>query len=187
MDDDSVATRGAFDFITDRQAEVLDLLANNRTSKEMAFTLGVSEAAINRRIEVLRSRLGGVTRHELARRYRDWCGDQIPRFSVDPACVENGNDFLQLPESAFAPEGEPQDGTAADRAFRDALHMRIDAPWSVPEERRVVPRVLDGKNATLARGAAIAFILLATIASLVLGLAAALALTEAMAANRPGP
>ncbi len=61
-----------FTFATEKQRAVLELLANNRTSKEIAGALAVSEPAINRRIEVLRLRLGGITRHELVRRYRNW-------------------------------------------------------------------------------------------------------------------
>ena len=53
---------GDFDFLTEKQVAVLDLLANNRTSKEIAWTLGVSETAVNRRVEVIRSRLGGGAR-----------------------------------------------------------------------------------------------------------------------------
>ena len=58
--------------------------------------------------------------------------------------------------------------------------MTIEAPWTRPEEQRVVPRGLDGENAVLTRGAAIAIILFALTASLVLGLAAAQAITEAL-------
>ena len=61
-----------FTFATEKQRAVLELLANNRTSKEIAGALAVSEPAINRRIEVLRLRLGGITRHQLVRRYRNW-------------------------------------------------------------------------------------------------------------------
>ncbi len=49
-----------FTFATEKQRAVLELLANNRTSKEIAGALAVSEPAINRRIEVLRLRLGGI-------------------------------------------------------------------------------------------------------------------------------
>ena len=47
-----------FTFATEKQRAVLELLANNRTSKEIAGALAVSEPAINRRIEVLLLREG---------------------------------------------------------------------------------------------------------------------------------
>jgi DNA-binding CsgD family transcriptional regulator len=56
--------------LTDKQREVLALVADNRTSKEIAGRLGISESAVNQRIEMVRARLGGLPRGELARLYR---------------------------------------------------------------------------------------------------------------------
>jgi DNA-binding CsgD family transcriptional regulator len=56
--------------LTEKQREVLALVADNRTSKEIAGLLGVSESAVNQRIEMVRARLGGLPRGELARLYR---------------------------------------------------------------------------------------------------------------------
>jgi len=40
------------------------------TSKEIARKLGISESAVNQRIEVTRQRLGGMSRAQIARIYR---------------------------------------------------------------------------------------------------------------------
>ncbi len=56
--------------LTRKQHEVLALVADNRTSKEIAARLGITESAVNQRIEMVRSRLGGLPRGELARLYR---------------------------------------------------------------------------------------------------------------------
>lgn len=56
--------------LTAKQHEVLALVADNRTSKEIAGLLGVSESAVNQRIEIIRARLGGLPRGEIARLYR---------------------------------------------------------------------------------------------------------------------
>jgi DNA-binding CsgD family transcriptional regulator len=56
--------------LTAKQRDVLALVADNRTSKEIAARLGISESAVNQRIEMIRSRLGGLPRGELARLYR---------------------------------------------------------------------------------------------------------------------
>lgn len=175
-----------FDFITDKQAEVLDLLANHRTSKEMAHTLGLSETAVNRRIEAVRQRLGGISRPELARRYSDWAvarDRKPPPTSLengDLPCVETGNEILPL-------AGIPEAGTEAGRddegepkAFEDPIAMAVEPPWSDWKEPRIVPRVLDGENATLTRGAMVVILLVAIIASLILALAAAKALADAV-------
>jgi DNA-binding CsgD family transcriptional regulator len=53
-----------------KQRDVLALVADNRTSKEIAGLLGISESAVNQRIEIVRARLGGLPRGELARLYR---------------------------------------------------------------------------------------------------------------------
>jgi DNA-binding CsgD family transcriptional regulator len=176
-----------FAFLTAKQAAVLDLLANHRTSKEMAHTLGISETAVNRRIESVRQRLGGISRPELARRYSDWTAIHDPsRTSAKPLeradtpCVENRTNILPLAD--LAPDGNApsRDGEETSTTFHDPVAMSIEAPWKEWQEPRIVPRVLDGENATLARGAAIAILLVAIIASLVLALAAAQALADAV-------
>lgn len=56
--------------LTEKQREVLSLIADNRTSKEIAGFLGITESAVNQRIESIRARLGGVPRAHLARLFR---------------------------------------------------------------------------------------------------------------------
>ncbi|HRE33538.1 MAG TPA: hypothetical protein PK217_00520 [Sphingopyxis terrae] len=159
---------------------MLELLANNRTSKEIAGALAVSEPAINRRIEVLRLRLGGITRHELVRRYRNWRDRIAPDAGSSVPCVENDDEFIQLgARAAFGKAGDGSDADETTARFRDSIAVRVDAPWA--EEMpppRVVPGMLDGSNAMLSRGAAIAIILLAILASLAVGLGVARALAD---------
>jgi len=177
---------GEFDFVTQKQVEVLDLLANHRTSKEMAYQLGLSEAAVNRRVEAVRQRLGGISRPELARRYSNWVASRAaplpPKLleSGDSRCVESGNKILPLAEIAYSGTEKPRDDKVASTAFEDPVAMSIEPPWKDWKEPRIVPRVLDGENATLARGATIAILLMAIVASLVLALAAAKALADAV-------
>ncbi|SEH12524.1 DNA-binding transcriptional regulator, CsgD family [Sphingopyxis sp. YR583] len=177
---------GEFAFITAKQAEVLDLLAQNRTSKEMAHALGLSETAVNRRIDKLRERLGGVTRAELGRRYRDWCDERMPATSGNPLKSratgggENRPQILQLSADPIDAPEERRDVAGDPTAFEDPVAITVEPPWKDWKEPRIVPRVLDGENATLARGAAIAILLVAIIASLVLALAAAKALADAV-------
>lgn len=181
---------GEFDFLTDKQAAVLDHLASNRTSKEIAHSLGVSETAVNRRVEVLRSRLGGIDRRELARRYLLWKDARPATPMADtaedkqnadaPPCVEDSIQKLQLAETRGPADTSGRDSEAASTAFKDPVAMSIEAPWKEWSEPRIVPRVLDGDNATLTRGAAIALLLAAIVASIVLGLAAAQALADAV-------
>lgn len=82
--------------LTDKQREVLALVADNRTSKEIAARLGISESAVNQRIEMVRARLGGLPRGELARLYRQ-------ELMPDESEVENLTwQKIQLPAAAPA-------------------------------------------------------------------------------------
>ena len=45
------------DALTDKQSEVLVFVSEGLTSKEIARRLGISESAVNQRIEVIRQRL----------------------------------------------------------------------------------------------------------------------------------
>jgi DNA-binding CsgD family transcriptional regulator len=58
------------DALTDKQREVIALVSEGMTSKEIARKMGISESAVNQRIEVTRQRLGGLSRAQIARIYR---------------------------------------------------------------------------------------------------------------------
>jgi DNA-binding CsgD family transcriptional regulator len=68
-EDDAGAYAATFRAMTIKQHEVLRLLVENRTSKEIAALLGVTESAINQRIETVRERTGALPRARLARAY----------------------------------------------------------------------------------------------------------------------
>lgn len=178
--DDDLAGGSEFTSLTSKQAAVLDLLANGRTSKEIAGALDLSESAVNRRIELLRVRFGGITRAELARRYRDWPTGSSDRKAVASGGVETDRQTIRLAANPDVSEKDSEDSQGAPMVFRDSLEISIDSPWGSRTMPKVVPGVLDGENAALTRGAAIAIILFGIIASLVLGLAAAGALTDAL-------
>lgn len=169
-----------FGDLTDKQGAVLALLANGRTSKEIASALDLSESAVNRRIELLRIRFGGITRLELARRYRDWMTGLATENGASIHGVEIDRQRLRLALPSLPDDKSVEDKDGASLLFRDSLEISIDPPWKSQSEPQIVPRVLDGKDAVLTRGAAIAVILVGIIASLVLGLAAAGALTATL-------
>ncbi len=178
MADQTKTSGDGFDPLTEKQAAVLGLLAQGLTSKEIAARLDTSESAVNRHVEILRSRFNGITRLQLARLYRERIGETAPAASDGEPCVDSTKQIIGLAATPPGGTERAQDETEADLAFRDSLALKVDAPWTKAEEPRVVPRVLDGNNATLTRGMAIAIILFALLASLVLGLAAAMAITE---------
>jgi len=58
------------DRLTAKQKEVLGYVADGLTSKEIGRKLGISESAVNQRIETIRQRLGGLPRVKIAQLYR---------------------------------------------------------------------------------------------------------------------
>src|SRR3546814_20589773 len=109
---DSKSKPDEFELLTEKQAAVLGLLAKSLTSKEIAAKLGTSESAVNRHIEILRSRFGGITRAQLAQRYRERPGD-FHQIAGAPACGEATKQIIDLAETQRGTEGEPQDDTTA--------------------------------------------------------------------------
>lgn len=81
-----------------KQREVLALVADNRTSKEIAAQLGISESAVNQRIETMRSRLGWIPRGELARLYRQAQLDETPDSHALPVTWKK----IQVPNDGFS-------------------------------------------------------------------------------------
>jgi DNA-binding CsgD family transcriptional regulator len=84
--------------LTKKQREVLALVADNRTSKEIAGLLSISESAVNQRIEIVRARLGGLPRGELARLYR-------LNFSTETPADDNTWQKIHLSESGAGSNG----------------------------------------------------------------------------------
>ncbi|MGV3511251.1 MAG: helix-turn-helix domain-containing protein [Novosphingobium sp.] len=57
--------------LSDKQRQVLDLVLDRRTNKEIALLLGISASAVEQRLQSVRRRLGVVSRADLARTYQD--------------------------------------------------------------------------------------------------------------------
>lgn len=86
-----------FEGMTLKQHEVFELVSDNRTSKEIAVRLGISESAVNQRIEAVRLRAGSLPRAHLARRYREFRSTRNADWLVGaPPAHEAG----QIPPSA---------------------------------------------------------------------------------------
>lgn len=146
--------------LTEKQREVLALVADNRTSKEIAALLGISESAVNQRIEMIRSRLGGIPRGELARIYRQ----ELDNFQRISATFPPTWQKIQLPENgrhgersgaeSISPSGPvgSQSGRASER---DGSQL---SPVSIPGESTWLTR--DTRGTALVRGVAITAIII---------------------------
>lgn len=156
--------------LTPKQREVLDLLIDNRTSKEIARVLGISESAVNQRIEPLRQRAGGLSRAQLARAYR-------ATMQAAPYKQLTGQNFHLSPDVNCAPDDSEEPITSPSRTTVPAALERAGTDLERGEPR-VVPEVLDGADAVRNRllySLKVAGLILAVI---VLGMAVARSVGE---------
>ncbi|MFN3515878.1 MAG: helix-turn-helix transcriptional regulator [Novosphingobium sp.] len=135
--------------LTRKQHEVLALVADNRTSKEIAARLGITESAVNQRIEMVRSRLGGLPRGELARLYRQEHLESRAETGLNPKTWQK----IHLPEtfangengraeSISLPQSSGSHGTGAktgDGSQLSAFFFDDQADWLAGDQQ---PRVL---------------------------------------------
>lgn len=128
------AFAGLFDGLTPKQREVFDLVSENRTSKEIAGYLGISESAVNQRIEAVRSRASSLPRGQIARAYRHYRAEQA---SVGARSQEAASSGAADGASAMH-DGRPSNGGSANGLG--------------------VPDMLVGPNGRLNRVAAMVFI-----------------------------
>jgi hypothetical protein len=148
---------------------VLDLLIENKTSKEIARTLGISPYTVDQRIALARGKLGVSSRAELAAYYRQ----MRQRSGRSPS------EMFGEPEGDEFGPGESDGGAAPTlAASREPAHVREAAedsarvgaissgegnffPTAGEIDHRVGPEVFEGGSGTLWRiGAIVATALL---------------------------
>lgn len=131
--------------LTTKQLDVLALIADSRTSKEIAVLLGISESAVNQRIETIRSRLGGLPRGELARLYRQEMVGETGSPPVDSTTWQK----IHLPNdeigsqvsgaesiSSLESDGSHPNGTGSgDGSQLSAFILQPDDNWLWRENR----------------------------------------------------
>lgn len=132
--------------LTGKQREVLDLLIEHKTSKEISRTLGISPYTVDQRINIARSKLGLGSRNQVAQEYRRLLQtyEQLVYQKSDMAAAailrdEDGRGkfeaLLTLPQAELAIPG------------RTTLFKERDSV----EDFRACPELLDGQWGTLAR------------------------------------
>jgi len=162
--------------LTDKQREVLDLLIQHKTSKEISRALGISPHTVDQRINLARGKLGLASRNEVAQEYRrlvQTYEQSIYQFSdVAPAAISfetSGRgkleSLLTLPQAELAIPG------------RTTLFKEQDGV----EDFRVCPQPLDGQWGTLARLGVIVGIALAMVVVVLGGLSIFSVLSEVLA------
>ena len=170
VDEDDEA--GGFGDLTDKQREVLDLLIEHKTSKEIARLLGISPQTVDQRIFFAKEKLGAASRNEAAAAYRRLVG------------VSGRTTYEDSRIAAPAPTAKGIYGLLAGRvlALRHPELSQPEGPVLTELDFRVVPEWFDGRYGTLVRLSAIIAIAVFLVILVLGGLAIFSQLSEMMAA-----
>lgn len=130
--------------LTAKQRQVLDLLIEHKTSKEIARELGISPHTVDQRIQFARQKLGARTRSEAAVAYRrllEICGKMTYEESGIAAAAFKADDS----HGAQASIEEPSQRTRTESG----------PPRKAGTDDGVVRELFDGRYGTLIRLGAI--------------------------------
>lgn len=142
-----------FDRLTAKQHEVFALVAEGRTTKEIAWRLNVTDSAVNQRIEAVRNRAGSPPRAELARAYRRYMALRaVGRLEDDP---QSGDTNAKV--------GEDSDVSCDPKEEHDSGDNAGSSQW-------IVPKAFVGPGASLNRTAAMMTIAVGLLGAALLGL-----------------
>ena len=147
--------------LTGKQREVLDLLIQHKTSKEISRLLGISPHTVDQRIMLARAKLGVATRGEVAQAYR-----RLIETYEQPVYETSHVGFPPLPVAS--PAREDTVAEAAETWFPAQVQQapRVGAGDHVTQKDRVadpsgrdqhegyyhvLPETFDGPNGTLLR------------------------------------
>ena len=151
--------------LTERQSQVLELIAKRQTLKQVAAELAISESAVNQHVKALKSALGVNSLAELAETHRTRAQIEADGTYRKSACRNSG---LHIPENIEALPTSERLGPVV--SFHEALSYRLEAPWEEANEPIVVPGVLNGTNARLVRATLIVGIALGLFILVLVGL-----------------
>ena len=76
--------------ITDRQREVIELIAQGLSNDELSFELGISPRTAKAHCDVLRQKLGVPRRRQIPLAYRLLTGEDPLAKSLESARADNG-------------------------------------------------------------------------------------------------
>lgn len=147
--------------LTAKQREVLDLLIEHKTSKEIARALGISPHTVDQRIQFAKRKLGCITRGDLAVRYGELRGI-YGSLTYEESLM--ANPAIPLTER------HPSDAESA-LVQEHPEPIYSDSEISSAEEYRIVPEMFDGRFGVWVRLGAIVIAALVLIITFLGGLA----------------
>jgi DNA-binding CsgD family transcriptional regulator len=167
MSDEHFDGRNLLDELTANQREVLDLLIQHKTSKEIARDLGISPHTVDQRVQFARDKLGVRTRGEAAAVYRRLIE------TYEQSTYESS--YLAEPAASL----EMGEGPFRDRSHSDRVQPA--PPPGAEADIQVVPELFEGRYGTLMRLGAIVVIAVFLVIFVLGGLAIFAQLSELMA------
>ena len=170
-------TISSLDTLTQRQAEIVRLVALRTPVKVIAQELGIAPSTVNDHIVAAKRKLHVDSTRQLAEVFLASAVASQTDTPQDGGALKN-----RVVESSIATETSPRDKPAF--SFHDSMASRTFDDWYI-REPTVVPEALDGDTATLARLVAIAKIIALIFASVVLAGTAMVAIEMAFVANEP--
>jgi len=133
--------------LTAKQREVMDLLIEHKTSKEIARALGISPHTVDQRINFVKSKLGVASRGEAAVEYRRLVELLCERSTYEPShMVAEANSL----DSVLANDAEHR------QRVTHPERRHSDKGEEAEVDYRVVPEMFEGSHGTLLRLGAIA-------------------------------
>jgi DNA-binding CsgD family transcriptional regulator len=105
------------DLLTEKEVEAMLLVADNRSSKQIARALSISPSAVDKRVESVRTKLGGIPRSDAARLVKMHCKG----LPCSPITVP------ESPRTRFDRPGVSEETRAT---FQDSGTYFQKVPWS---------------------------------------------------------
>ena len=168
MGDEHFDGRNLLGELTAKQREVMDLLIQHQTSKEIARQLGISPHTVDQRVQFARDKLGVRSRGEAAAVYRRLVETyEQPTYENSYIAELAGSDEKAL--GSFRGRSRPERVQPA----------RPDSPVA---DIQVVPELFEGRYGTLMRMGAIVAIAVFLVIFVLGGLAIFSQLSQLMAA-----
>jgi len=158
--------------LTAKQREVLDLLIEHKTSKEIARLLRISPHTVDQRIQFAKDKLGAVSRNEAAVTYRRL-------LQISGRVTYEDSHVSELVEVDQGPLGTQADPLPAPEGRE---RVQPDQPSDAEADYPVVPELFEGRYGTLIRLGAIISIAVFLVFLVLGGLAIFSQLSELMAA-----
>ena len=169
--------------LTERQLDVLERIDRRVPIKVIAQELGISDTRVNQHIRALKDHFQVYSLNELVECYRAEFADESSTSEVDDAEPKGlseteyrKNELEDLhPESEEVGRVDP-----GEIVLSDIMSLTGQAMWKVAEEPKVVPGMLDGDHAVLARLAVIVGMALGILAAVILAVTASITISDAL-------